>query len=172
MRYWLTTDTHFNHGMLSKTGLRPVGYEDKILSGLYKNVLNTDVLIHLGDVAWSNGWKWIRKLTDIGCTLWLVKGNHDKNSNTWFFDNGFNFVGNEFSIKYMGFNILFSHIPKPVENYDINIHGHFHNTDFRKHEPHIASILTEKHYLLALEYNNYQPWFLDNILKDFKKKSK
>lgn len=172
MRYWITTDTHFGHSLLSKNKMRPDDFEDKILKCMYLNILSTDILIHLGDVAFSNEHEWHNKLLNIKCNKWLLKGNHDKRSYTWYLDRGWNFVAETLSINLYGLNILFSHIPQKENGFDINIHGHFHDTDFRKHEPEIADILTGKHYLLALEYNGYQLWNLEKIIKKFKKERK
>lgn len=172
MRYWITTDTHFGHSMLRKEQLRPEEFEDKILKSIYKNVRSNDILIHLGDFAFNDEFEWSMKFFSFPCKKWLLKGNHDKQTTTWYIDHGWDFVADTISFRYFGLNILFSHIPQKLrlgDGIDLNIHGHFHNTDHRKHEPHIAEILTNKHYLLAPEYNNYQVWNLENIIKKFRR---
>jgi calcineurin-like phosphoesterase family protein len=171
MNYWITTDTHFGHKMLAEDGLRPCGYEEKIFTELYNSIKEGDVLIHLGDVSFDNNHEWSVKINCFDFfRKWLIRGNHDKNGIEWYLDKGWDFVGDSISMKYFGFNILFSHIPQPFHyNFDVNIHGHFHNTDFRKHEPQIAAILTDKHILLALEYNDYRPWNLKSIIKKYRR---
>jgi len=48
----------------------------------------------------------------------------------------------------------------PDEDYDLNIHGHFHNNNRDKWEPELKSKLTEKHILYSLEEQNYKPVLL------------
>ena len=99
------------------------------------------------------------------CKKWLVLGNHDHKSNHWYLNNGWDWVGRQFKWKYGGKYILFSHIPQPDDRwFDINIHGHFHNSDHRKRELELVAIYTNKHYLLAIENINYQPVLLTTIL--------
>lgn len=172
MNFWITTDTHFDHTMLTDNNLRPLGFEEKILKGLRSVVKDDDILIHLGDVSFGNDAEWNEKIKGIPGKKWLIKGNHDKHSSSWYISHGWDFVADTIVFDQFGYNILISHIPQPGDYFDINIHGHFHNTDHRKHESKISSILTDKHYLLALEFNNYQPWNLRNVIDDFKKRNK
>lgn len=170
MNFWLTTDTHFGHIKLVEQNLRPVGFEDKIFKGLINALHEEDVFIHFGDISFDNDAGWHEKIKELPGKKWLIKGNHDKRSSSWYLSRGWDFVGYSITINHFGYKILMSHIPQPDTGYDINIHGHFHNTDHRKHEPEIAAILTSKHYLLALEYNNYLPWNLSSVVGSFKKR--
>jgi len=172
MNFWITTDTHLGHTMLTDRNLRPLGFEDKILKGLKGVLREGDVLIHLGDVSFGNDAEWNEKLKDLPCKKWLLRGNHDKHGLSWYISHGWDFVADTISFYHFGHQILISHVPQPGDYFDINIHGHFHNTDHRKHEPKISAILTDKHYLLALEFNNYQPWNLKNVIDDFRKRNK
>ena len=72
---------------------------------------------------------------ELKCKKILVKGNHDSKSNSWYLEHGWDFVCEEFKDTLYGKNILFSHYPKVWDGvYDLNIHGHFHNSDHRRHE--------------------------------------
>jgi calcineurin-like phosphoesterase family protein len=169
MNYWLTTDSHFGHEMLVEEGLRPKGFEDLIFKYLHNVIKKGDVLIHFGDISFGSDAEWNEKLKVFDCHRWLLIGNHDKRTMSWYLDHGWNFVGDSIRLDIFGYKILMSHIPERDSGYDINIHGHFHDTDHRKHEPEISALLTDKHVLLALEHNNYQPWNLRTVVEKFKK---
>ena len=110
-----------------------------------------DLLIHLGDVSLGNDEFWHGLFKVLPMKKWLVLGNHDNKSMTWYINHGWDFVARNFTMYYYGIRILFSHRPfivaptkvfvkelirengKEVEitkersNFDINIHGHIHN---------------------------------------------
>lgn len=165
MNYWLTTDTHFGHAKMLEYCNRPEGFEKLILNHLSKNIQPHDVLIHLGDICMRNDEYWHAELLKIHGKKWLVKGNHDKKSSAWYLEQGWDMVCNSFTLNFHGETVLFSHQPTIENGFTINIHGHFHNTDFKTHDPALAKILTDKHLLLALEFNNYMPWNLETIIK-------
>jgi calcineurin-like phosphoesterase family protein len=95
------------------------------------------------------------------------------NSNTWYLNNGWDFVCHKFSNRYFGKNILFSHRPSSITSKtDLNIHGHFHNSDFRRREPELLARLTDRHRLFSLEDEKYQVVLLDSFINkkyDFSK---
>ena len=165
MQYWIITDTHFNHQKLIDYGNRPNNSDAKIKENLINTLKEDDVLIHLGDICMglnkeNNNWFRVLK-----CKRILVKGNHDKKSNTWYMKNGWDFVCDRFDLKIFGKLIAFSH--KPLEDdkkFNINIHGHFHDTDHRIHDPEFNNILTIKHKLLAIENTNYMPVSLQKFI--------
>lgn len=171
MNYWVTTDTHLNHGMLVERCLRIPNYEDLIFASFKKLLQKEDVLIHLGDVSFGNDIEWNEKIMEIECTKWLILGNHDKRGLSWYFSRGWDAVCNSLSLVIFGQNILFSHIPQKDYGFDMNIHGHFHNNDHRCCEPGMVEILTHKHVLLALENNKYELWNLRSIVDKFVKDS-
>lgn len=180
MNYYITTDTHLGHNGIHKH--RVEDYEERIIKHLKYTIQENDVLIHLGDVVFNDGNKWMEQLNSIPCRKWLVKGNHDKRTYTWYINNGFDFIGETINLKLYGYNILLSHVPQRLDNMttigsdlvesciDINIHGHFHNTDHRSKDPYYNSLLCDKHYCLALEYNDYRPFKLDKLIKNFRNK--
>lgn len=168
MNIYLTTDWHIYHDKMIEYCGRPEGFENLIFKRLRAVLKDTDVLIHLGDVTVSSGReaeaheKFIQTLPG---KHWLIRGNHDRKSNHWYLSHGWDFVAAFFQDIYFGQNVLFSHVPMADNGYDINIHGHFHNSDHRRQEPALLAIKNDKQHLLALEYNNYQPWNLQTLIQ-------
>lgn len=163
MKIWLTTDTHFNHTMLIKYG-RPENFEEKIKKALKENVKKEDWLIHLGDVCFGNDIEnneWFKN--NLGCKTTLILGNHDNKSISWYYDHGWDLVCERMDFKMFGKRICFSHIPTAWDGYfDINIHGHLHDTDKRRAEEWKS--LSGYNKLLALEFTNYQPVLLQTLM--------
>ena len=170
MNYWITTDTHLGHEKLLEYG-RPERFSEKILKGVRNTVRRKDVLIHLGDICIGNDMYWheelLRRTLSVSTKKWLVKGNHDRKSDTWYLNNGWDFVSDRIYLEKFGAKILFSHIPVGIigdYTFDINIHGHFHDSDHRRNEPEISAILSDRNILVALEYTNYMPVNLKKIV--------
>ena len=179
MNYWIITDTHFGHKKMEEYCGRPSDFEKRIFQGL-KKIKPDDVVIHLGDFCIGEDSKWH--------DLWnsalfsnkriLVKGNHDKKSNTWYYSHGWHAVVDSFNLNYNGKLITFSHIPiKGIQN--INIHGHFHNNLHRlledkyvvegekeRNDKDFPLELYDKNIykLLAIEDTKYEPILLDNLI--------
>lgn len=165
MKYWITTDTHFGHRKLVQEEIRPPLFGDMILDRLKSALLPDDVLVHLGDISFDDDAVWNAKLMEVSpCKKWLVKGNHDKHSDTWYLRCGWDFVGDRIRMHRFGAEIVFSHMPIKDDGYDFNIHGHFHNNDHRKLEPEMVAIANKKHILVALEEINYMPITLKQLL--------
>lgn len=166
MSIYLITDTHFNHkeAMCNWCG-RPDNYEDLIFKS-FLQLKENDILIHLGDICIGGDEYWHEKLSGIKCKKWLIKGNHDRKSNTWYLNHGWDFVCDQFRDKYFGKLIMFSHKPVVWDGeYDINIHGHFHNSDHRRNEPELMAIKNGYQKLLAVEYTEYKIVSLEKFIK-------
>lgn len=166
MKYYLTTDTHFNHEKMVEYCGRPPDFEALIQKG-FERLKSDDVLIHLGDVCIGRETEMHeRYIIPIPAKKILVRGNHDGKSSSWYMSHGWDWVCNSMNLERGGRKILFSHIPRCWDGYwDINIHGHFHNTNHRIHEAELNGDLLTGQKLLALEYNNYQMWELDKLLE-------
>ena len=175
MNIWLTTDTHFGHDKMLEYCGRPKDHSERILKALYR-IPTEDLIIHLGDVCIEKDEYWHNCLRNLSNKI-LIIGNHDRKSYNWYLEHGWKFVAEQFIWNYLGKRILFSHIPlKNDGQFDINIHGHFHNTLKRMREQKwvtpdeearnkgVIDILTPKHKLLALEFTNYQPVLLKTFL--------
>ena len=164
MKIWLTTDTHFGHTKLIEYG-RISNFEEKIKKGLRENIKPEDLLIHLGDVCIGNDAEHNHWFDCLGCKRYLIIGNHDRKSISWYLDNGWTAVGSRIDIELFGKKICFTHQPVAWDGYfDINIHGHFHDTDHRRFEPEFNRILSGYNKLLALEKTNYQPVLLEKFI--------
>jgi len=187
MNPWIVADLHLDHTGLSDDGFRPVGFSEKEMRAL-TNCLKGDPVIFLGDISFHNEDKWHPLITALPGKKWLVLGNHDKRSASWYLDRGWDFVGNSFELEMFGKRILFSHMPQVVQSstmvtgpgiqhyvqtgYDLNIHGHFHTFGLKvvqEKEPHLFNLLTPRHYLIAAEKLNYQPVKLDWVVKQAQK---
>ncbi len=166
MNIWIITDTHFGHENILKFCNRPKNFEGLILKRLKNNIKEDDILIHLGDVAWREEKSWNEILTAINVKRkWLIRGNHDKRSISWYLDRGWDFVGDQITLDVYGKKIVFSHVPVVDNGYDLNIHGHFHNINKRRHEPELVAIKNDKQFLIMLEHQ-YMPVALKSIIKN------
>ena len=163
MNIYLITDTHFNHKKVIEFCGRPENYEQLLYSSM-NNVPEDSILLHLGDICIGQDNEVHEKfIKPLKCKKWLVKGNHDRKSDSWYYEHGWDVVADLITITRFKKQIIFSHKPTPLQSwfkgggkYPINIHGHFHNTDHRLIEPDMDRILTNNHKLLAVEYTNYQ----------------
>ena len=165
MKIYLTTDTHFGHPKLIEYG-RPENFEKLIHEGL-KMLPDDCLLIHLGDVGFTGSEEIHRKYIEpLKCKKILVRGNHDHKTDEWYMEHGWDFVCYRFEAKYFGKKILFSHIPfRDNNHYDLNIHGHFHDSKHHLEEAFILAVINSKQILLALEYTHYKPVNLEKFLK-------
>lgn len=169
MKTWLITDTHLGHAKMVEYCGRPENHSEIILKNLRKDIKDGDTLIHLGDICIGNDEAWHFDLIGYvpkGTNLILVRGNHDKKSDSWYLSHGWDFVCDSFSGHYFGEYITFSHIPIPnIQN--INIHGHFHNNLHRMDEE-TKKGYNDNHKLLAIENTDYKPVELSAFLNKMK----
>ena len=168
--FWLLTDTHLGHTNLIRYCGRPHNFSTIILNNLQNLNWNThDILIHLGDFCFGNDAEWHTKfMTAIPDTVTkiLIKGNHDRRTLSWYRKHGWSAVFNHLLIEKFGKKIAISHVPlNDSQNFDINIHGHFHNNPLEKCEDYLTARLTPKHRRFALEDWQYQPISLRKALK-------
>lgn len=163
MNFYVITDTHFGHEKIHEFCDRPKGFENRILTAIHHTVSYDDVLIHLGDICWGDDVDWHIQLKN-SCPgkMWLVRGNHDKKSTSWYLSHGWDCVVSTLTLKMFGQVILMSHKPQIDTGYDINIHGHFHNNDFRNHESDLRAIKNNKQKLVMIEHG-YRPFRLKEL---------
>jgi len=161
MNYWIITDTHFGHDKMIEMCNRPLDFASRILENIKNTVKEEDVLIHLGDVCFYDEKKWnLLLMKECKGSGWLIKGNHDKKSNSWYLNHNWDFVADQIVITMFGERIALSH--KPIlahSDFDINIHGHHHNT---LHHP--EDNITAKHKLLFIEHT-YAPINLRKLVE-------
>ena len=158
MNIWITTDTHFSHKQLIEYG-RPADFEEKIKKGLVQDVKKDDLLIHLGDVCIGNDIEnnnWFKN--QLGCKTYLVRGNHDSKSVSWYMKNGWDVVVDRLDITMFGKRMCFTHMPVAWDGYfDVNYHGHFHDTDRRRNDVEFSKVMSGYNKLISLEALNYRP---------------
>lgn len=167
MKHWVITDTHFGHKEMIEYCGRPSDFRAKIMKNISSVLTPKDVLVHLGDIC-IGGDSWWNMLLRRQVTgkMWLLKGNHDKKSAAWYLDNGWDFVADMFTLKMYGHTILFSHKPQPEGAYTLNIHGHFHNSDHRRHEPELVKVKNSRQVLVMMEHE-YRPLSLEKIVRSY-----
>ena len=112
--------------------------------------VNYRSVIHVGDLLFGprreEAEYYVNKL--IGKKI-LVKGNHDKQSNSYYEDLGFE-VHDYIELYYNGFRVLFTHKPlKGLLDTDINIHGHIHNA--------ANDFITAAHINVCVEQHGFAP---------------
>ena len=153
MNFWIITDTHFGHEAMHHYCDRPEGFEKLIFDNLRHFTNKDDVLIHLGDFCIGVDYIWHEQFMKVcHCKKWLIKGNHDSKTNSWYMKHGWDFVADEVRLKMYGKTVILTHRPIDVHGENtVNIHGHFHNTD---HHP--KEIRSAKNKLVYIEHA-YRP---------------
>lgn len=160
MNYWIITDTHLGHEQMHDYCQRPDDFESQILSQIDRKVATDDVLIHLGDVCIGQDAYWHREfMAACAGKRWLLLGNHDRKSNTWYLRNGWDFVADRVTLRMFGQTIVLSHKPIGDDGDYVNVHGHHHNT---KH--HSEDETDERHRLVFIEHE-YTPINLRRIIE-------
>lgn len=157
MNYWVISDTHFGHRNMEKLCGRPSNFEFLILDNLSKAVKPNDVVIHLGDVCFGNDATWHENFKEAcnGAKTWLVLGNHDKKSMSWYLTHGWNVVCKSLEMELYGETLLFTHRPMERAYKFINVHGHLHR-----------SVPNEKFYRSIYMEHHYKPQLLRDIVEN------
>lgn len=164
MKVFVITDTHFGHiALATKLQLRPISFQEKIIKAWNRDVGADDLVIHLGDVLLGSRSLWFDVVPKLPGRKILILGNHDQRNAHWYMSNGFDFCCQNFSWEMYGYKIIFSHEPIAGGEFDLNIHGHFHETKETK------SPISSRHYLLSLEEAGYRPHPLKTIVNSWQK---
>jgi len=160
MNYWVITDTHFGDEQMHEYCQRPQDFEERIFKTLHSQIHIDDVLIHLGDFCIGKDEYWHQKFMMM-CSgkKWLIRGNHDRKSNTWYHRNGWDFVGDRVQLNIFGKTIVLTHKPIDDDGDYINVHGHHHNTG---HHPEDKT--DPRHKLVFIEHE-YSPISLRRIVE-------
>jgi calcineurin-like phosphoesterase family protein len=159
-KIYCLADSHFGHSKMMELCGRPEGFESKILKHLTE-IPPGAILIHLGDFCIGNDKMWHQAFmaaTKQCKRRILILGNHDHRSMSFYLDCGWDFVAHSITLEVFGKRILFTHRPAPDGDYDINVHGHLHNTN------HHNASLHGKNKLLAIENTNYMPVNLEKFI--------
>lgn len=159
MTKFIISDTHFNHESLLciLPDPRPEDYVSRIFKQLM--ILNeNDILYHLWDICiWQDKDMHDRYIVPLKCKKILIRWNHDKKSDSWYLDHGWDFVCTAIRIIYQSKTIWLSHQPMDIQC-DYNIHWHYHNRfDLES--------LDWKHILYSAERERYMPITIESLLR-------
>jgi calcineurin-like phosphoesterase family protein len=159
MKRWIISDTHCYHQILCEICGWPSNFTEIIIKNLIQCVGPKDTLYHLGDVHFGT----IQQLKDImeqipGHKI-LIKGNHDKLTDTKYLECGFDFVCDGLMID----KTILTH--QRVYTYQIpiggiNIHGHSHKM-YRKG---IYEDKDRKYIVYTPDAYNFAPVELNKLL--------
>lgn len=140
MAVYYTSDTHYFHANVIRYSARPFEGVDHMNAEMVRRwcelVRPTDVVVHVGDVAFCG----INKLQPLFDQLpgykILVRGNHDRSwSDTKLLRLGFHEV--HMQLYHADLNAVISHVPMDgLPTWVTNIHGHVHER-WRKRGRHI-----------------------------------
>lgn len=171
MNWHVLSDTHFGHEKMKTLCGRPSDFGSRILKNLKTYVNPGDVVIHLGDFCIGNDRyhheEFMCTIRDIErntrrIRLWLVKGNHDRKSTSWYLSQGWDFVADEVILQMFGETIHFTHKPQEYEKTNdpgyLNIHGHEHNTR------HHTQREDDPGHLLVYMEHEYRPLRLSKMI--------
>lgn len=165
-KIFITSDWHFNHEAIHDFEGRERGYEKELIRKINNQVWKDDILINLGDVIFSKSSELSGYTGKIHCkNIILVRWNHDKGTYDFYLNHWFQFVCDEFKLRWQQQPIIFSHIP--VENLPegyINIHWHLHSWAYREWIDDGNHIL----YNPEKSGSNFVPILLKNIISKHK----
>lgn len=163
---YFIADTHFSDSAILRYENRPFGsveeMNETIIANWNKTVSDTDEVYLLGDLG--GGERIVDILSALNGTKYLVKGNHDTQSNADYRDAGFAEVYDK-PVILENFWIL-SHEPLYVcENMPYaNIFGHVHNSPLYKD-------FSRQHYCVSVERIGYTPVAFEEIIERVKNDS-
>jgi calcineurin-like phosphoesterase family protein len=146
-KVWLTSDTHFCHSAINRYANRPFSVLDEMNEELIRRwnqlVRKDDIVWHLGDFA-LGGADTIRELrARLNGRIFLIKGNHDHHTNTWYRNCGFERVYDRPLLVFE--NMLLSHAPIALDCGElINVYGHVHDRCEKKITSHSACVCVEQ----------------------------
>lgn len=156
MKIFVTADTHFGHQNIIKYCNRPFMSTEEMDAALIKNwnetVSNKDLVIHLGDFALGSRDYTASIIKKLNGKKYLIMGNHDNFSESFYRENGFDKVSS-FPIIYNDFFLL-SHAPLQLSETTpyFNFYGHIHNDE------KYADAATSK--CVCVERTGYRPYFV------------
>lgn len=168
MKYWLISDTHFNHEKLTEWGGRSGNWQNQLWSGI-NSIPKGDTLIHLGDICIGNDeviHKNLNTLTHFKKIL--IRGNHDKKSAQWYTEHGWDFVCDGLELIFHGHYLHLTHRPaRPQGNNTFNIHGHTHG-NLHRSEEYTDFYSKEYHIDISPEIVGFTPIPLETLIKRLK----
>lgn len=176
MKFFLISDTHFNHANIATYCQRPANFTELIIRNCRNTIKPEDTVIHVGDVFIGKAFGWDEIRQELPGTWWLIKGNHDHHTPGWWCDHGFAFCADAMIFR----GVWFTHKPASSlpEGGNLNIHGHLHNIwdGFAPDDPRDTPRSLEHsisqngrlpntwNRLFSVEYTNYMPIEMDKFI--------
>jgi calcineurin-like phosphoesterase family protein len=169
MKRYIIADPHFFHYRIGVYCGRPDNFTDKIITNWRNTVTDKDIVYVLGDVILHADFKLKDIMDNLPGRKFMVRGNHDKKSDTWYLNNGFDAISDAMMVG----DILLTHKPqKDLSTWvKYNVHGHLHNLkldDVGFGE--VYDYLTKKHILYAPELRDYRPVDIQKLIADHERK--
>jgi calcineurin-like phosphoesterase family protein len=165
---FFTSDTHFYHKNIIRYCNRPFSSIEEMNGVLIDNwnsvVKNNDVVYHLGDFAFCGRGILGSTIKKLNGNICLCKGNHDKYSNTIYFESGIKEILQSLNtIKINGSNFVLCHYALRVWNKSNR--GSFHCFG------HSHGKLGEykNSYDVGVDNNNFTPISYEDLIKKFKR---
>lgn len=162
-KVWLISDTHANHDEIKTYCQRPDNFTDRIVKACQRMIKPQDILIHVGDVAIGSPESAVKFVQSLPGTKWLIRGNHDHESYTWWIRAGFAAACDGMLFR----KVWISHKPAKFlpQGAILNVHGHLHNVWHGFGPPGSRDWRPQPwHRLFAVEYTNYQPVEFDKFI--------
>ncbi len=119
-------------------------------------------ILHLGDFALGKKSDFDLLTEGLNGKLFLIRGNHDRLSKTYFKVHGVTLLNEPLLVDYENqIKLAFSHRPiVPLLDNIINLHGHIHNVP----PPPEGSNLGPRHINMSVEVREYRPWRLREVI--------
>lgn len=162
-QFYIISDLHFGHANIVKYQERPEKFDWLIIKNWNKVVTKKDKVLMLGDLSLTNQDRTKQLCWLLNGKKYMLRGNHDGHSDTWFRDCDFTVVEPIYKVfkdKYdKRYHVLFTH--EPIINLPkgwFNIHGHIHRGIHRSPD------LIDRHFNMCVEVLNYKPKPLYEIL--------
>jgi calcineurin-like phosphoesterase family protein len=158
---FVTADNHFDHFNIIRYESRPYSSTEEMNLDMIEKwnsvVSPEDEVYNLGDIALAKTEFIVWLSYQLVGKIYLVKGNHDKKSNTFYQSLGWTVFNKP--IVWHDRKVVLSHARKPVDPGWINIHGHSHS----------KGVNDKSHYCVSVENTNYTPINLNDLIKEMKK---
>jgi calcineurin-like phosphoesterase family protein len=152
------SDTHFNSDNVVKQSrgrFKSVKEHDDLIFSNWNKVIKDDDTVYVaGDLGNIQGEKLKKKIRKLKGTKILIKGNHDNETDDFYFNLGFSEVHD--GLYFHSNDIIIAHEPPPVDgDYFIVLHGHLHRSVLR----------IDNFFNLSVDVNFYKPVPLEQTFK-------
>lgn len=159
---WIIADSHFGHQSIANLCKRPAAYDRLMVEQWRAAVPASATLLHLGDLFYKGRLDWFKQdvAPRLPGTKLLLKGNHDKQKDSFYEECGFKVV-EPFEIMFGANLVTFEHYPcleVPPEGH-LHVHGHIHNNGYGSDEPY-----RRRQVNVSAEILQYRPVNLSRML--------